>query len=153
MGREKGEALLESSQAVWAPILAMNQQFAVLAFKQIAFDLGGSDVHHGEPDARRVGRASIKARARHDDEFGRRSVEAFRFGGQDRSKRGQARPYPRQRKREAAPQAVQITAIQGAWPPFSTSCQRRDSRECPPLKCFPALRLLQDLHCAVVSTR
>ena len=35
MGREKGEALLESSQAVWGRMLAMNQQYAVLAFKQM----------------------------------------------------------------------------------------------------------------------
>jgi hypothetical protein len=35
MGREKGEAVLESAQAVWMRMLRMNQQFAVLALQQM----------------------------------------------------------------------------------------------------------------------
>lgn len=35
MGREKGEAMLESAQALAARALTMNQQFVTLAFKQL----------------------------------------------------------------------------------------------------------------------
>ena len=35
MGQEKGEAALESAQAVGVRMLMLNQQFAALAFKQI----------------------------------------------------------------------------------------------------------------------
>lgn len=35
MGREKGEAVLESAQAVATRVLMLNQQFAALAFKQL----------------------------------------------------------------------------------------------------------------------
>jgi len=35
MGREKGEALLESAQAVWMRTLRINQEFAALAFRQM----------------------------------------------------------------------------------------------------------------------
>lgn len=36
MGQEKGATAMESAQAVGARILMLNQQFAALAFKQIA---------------------------------------------------------------------------------------------------------------------
>ena len=113
MGQEKGEAAMESAQAVGVRMLMLNQQFAALAFKQMLSASASADVDRREPHRRRVCRPPIEARARYDDQFGRCGVKALRLHGPARTARVKTCAHARQRKCQATRQNVQVAFATG----------------------------------------